>query len=227
MKRGEYFKEIERMHFVYGICARIAYGISLSPLQYLTSSRGPIIRINPFELHVKDPDWYDELYTSNRRRDKSAWFVGRSGGNSIFGTIPHDHHRLRRSALNPFFSKRSIVAIEPLIQDKVNKLCDAVGGYIKSGEPFELQTAYMALTLDVISHYAFGESFGLLEEEGFSPEWKKALLDMIEAGTVNRHFPWLADCLMMLPDSFAVAVSKPLAFFLQVQKVSHLRSFTN
>lgn len=194
---------------------------------FLTSSRGPIIRINPFELHVKDPDWYDELYTSNRRRDKSAWFVGRSGGNSIFGTIPHDHHRLRRSALNPFFSKRSIVAIEPLIQDKVNKLCDAVEKHIISGEPFELQTAYMALTLDVISHYAFGESLGLLEKERFSPEWKKALLDMIEAGTVNRHLPWLADCLMMLPDSFAVAVSKPLAFFLQVQKVSDLSFFTN
>ena len=187
---------------------------------FLTSPRGPIIRINPFELHVKDPDWYDELYTNNRRRDKSAWFVGRSGGKSIFGTIPHDHHRLRRSALNPFFSKRSIVAIEPLIQDKVNKLCDAVGRYIKSGKPLELQTAYMALTLDVISHYAFGETLGLVEKEGFSPDWKKALLDMIEAGTLNRHLPWLADCLMMLPDSVATAVSTPIAFFLQVQKVS-------
>ena len=187
---------------------------------FLTSPRGPIIRINPFELHVKDPDWYDELYTNNRRRDKSAWFVGRSGGKSIFGTIPHDHHRLRRSALNPFFSKRSIVAIEPLIQDKVNKLCDAVGLYIKSGKPLELQTAYMALTLDVISHYAFGETLRLVEKEGFSPDWKKALLDMIEAGTLNRHLPWLADCLMMLPDSVATAVSTPIAFFLQVQKVS-------
>ena len=77
----------------------------------------------------------------------------------------------------------------------------------------------MALTLDLISHYAFGESLGLVEKEGFSPEWKKALLDMIEAGTVNRHLPWLADCLMILPDSAAAAISKPIAFFLQVQKV--------
>ena len=79
----------------------------------------------------------------------------------------------------------------------------------------------MALTLDVISHYAFGESFGLLEKEGFSPEWKKALLDTIEAGTVNRHFPWLADILMTCPESVAAAVSKPIAFFLQIQKVSY------
>ena len=181
---------------------------------------GPIVRISPFEIHIKDPDWYNELYTSSiHPRDKSAWFVGRSGGNSIFATIPHDHHRLRRSALNPYFSKRSIVAIEPIIQDKVNKLCDSIRAYIKSGQPVELQTAYVALTLDVITHYAFGKSFGLLEKEGYSPRWKQALLDMIEAGTVNRHFPWLADTMMRLPERLVVAVNKPIAFFLQVQKV--------
>lgn len=97
--------------------------------------QGPVVRINPYEIHVKYLDWYDELYTSsNRRRDKSEWFVGRSGGNSIFGTIRPEHHRLRRSALNPFFSKRSIVGIEPLIQDKVNKLCNTVERYIQSGK---------------------------------------------------------------------------------------------
>ncbi|KAF7511511.1 hypothetical protein GJ744_004099 [Endocarpon pusillum] len=197
IKRGKYFQEIERMHSVYG----------------------PIVRISPYEIHVKDPDWYDELYTSsNRRRDKSAWHVGPTGGDSIFGTIPHEHHRLRRSALNPFFSKRSIIGIEPLVQDKVKKLCNAVERYIQSGKPLELQTAYMALTLDVISHYAFGESFELSEKEGFSPEWKKALLNVIESATVNRHLPWLADCLMLLPDSVAARLSKPIAFFLQVRK---------
>lgn len=138
---------------------------------------------------------------------------------SILATISHDHHRLRCSALNPFFSKRSILAIEPLIQDKVNKLCTAIELHIASGKEVEMLTAYMALTLDVISHYAFGESLGLVEKEGFSPAWKKALLDMIEAGTVNRHLPWLTDLLMNLPDSVAATISQPIAFFLQVQKV--------
>ncbi|KAK5142179.1 hypothetical protein LTR04_002316, partial [Oleoguttula sp. CCFEE 6159] len=147
----------------------------------------PIVRINPFEVHVKDPDWYDELYTgSSRRRDKSAWFL------------------------------------EPIIQDKANKLCDAMKGYVESGKPVELQTAYMALTLDVISHYAFGESFGLTEKPGFSPEWKKVLLATIEAGIMNRHLPWVADILMSLPDSVAAAVSAPVAFFLQIQRVKNI-----
>ena len=208
------------MHSVYG---RSHPKSSHHPCS-LTCKKGPIVRISPTELHIRDADYYDVLYSSTRRRDKSAWFVGRSGGQSIFATIPHDHHRLRRSALNPFFSKRSIVAIESLIQDKVDRLSAAVERYITSGTVLEMQTAYMALTLDVISHYAFGESLGLVEKEGFSPEWKKALLDMIEAGTVNRHLPWLADILMNLPDRLAAAISQPIAFFLQVQKVSWIET---
>ncbi|KAH7381519.1 cytochrome P450 [Pyrenochaeta sp. MPI-SDFR-AT-0127] len=197
IKHGQFYKKIEEMHKTYG----------------------PIVRINPYELHVRDPDWYNELYAAGgRRRDKSGWFVGRSGGQSIFGTIGHDLHRLRRSALNPYFSKSSIAAIEPLIQDKVNRLGAALSDHINTTTPVEMQTAFMALTLDVISHYAFGDSFGLLDKPGFDPEWKHAILAMIEASIMNRHLPWVADAMMQLPDRVAAMVSKPVAFFLKVQK---------
>jgi len=197
VKHGQYYKEIERLHSIYG----------------------PIVRINPYELHVRDPDWYNILYAAGgRRRDKSAWFVGRSGGRSIFGTIDHDLHRLRRSALNPFFSKPSIAAIEPLIQAKVDRLCEALAEHIQPNTEVELQEAFMALTLDIISAYAFGKSFGLLDQPGFSPEWKKAVLAMIESAIPNRHFPWMADIMMNLPFSVAAAISPPVAFFLDIQK---------
>ncbi len=101
----------------------------------------------------------------------------------------------------------------------MNKLCDAIGAYSQSGQPVELHTAYVALTLDFISHYAFGESFGLLERRGFSPAWKRALIDSIEAGRVVRYFPWLADIMKTLPESLVVALNKPIAVFLHMQKV--------
>lgn len=38
---------------------------------------GPIIRINPYEIHINDPYFYDELYVtgSKGKTDKWAWSV--------------------------------------------------------------------------------------------------------------------------------------------------------
>ena len=112
------------------------------------------MRISPEGIHIRDPDWYDELMTSSSRpRDENEAFAGHSGRNSIFGAVPHGHHRLRRRTLNPFFSKKSITSIETLIQDKVDKLCIVLSNYANTEEPVELGLAHVALSLDIISHY--------------------------------------------------------------------------
>ena len=148
------------------------------------------MRISPEEIHIRDLDWYDELMTSSSRpRNKNEAFAGRSGRNFIFGTVPHDHRRLRRGTLNPFFSKKSVTSIETLIQDKVDKLCIALSNYADTGEPVELGLAYMALSLEIISHYAFGKYFGLVEQPGFSPLWKDVVTMTMESFSLLQNLP--------------------------------------
>ncbi|KAK7960783.1 hypothetical protein PG988_011997 [Apiospora saccharicola] len=69
----------------------------------------PIIRINPKEIHIVDPNFYDTSYAgSGRKRDKWDWIIRSFGvDESVIGTLGHDEHRVRRAALSPYFSKQS------------------------------------------------------------------------------------------------------------------------
>jgi cytochrome P450 len=132
------------------------------------------------------------------------WFTAGGGSpHSIFETNAHDLHRLRRGALNPFFSKRSIVSVEPIIHDKVSRLCALFRQQLLSQRPVELRQAFSSLTLDIISNYCFGESWNCLENDKLAKEWKTTLDEVFEKASLIMHFPWIIAAMNSLPDSIA------------------------
>ncbi|PVH79299.1 cytochrome P450 [Cadophora sp. DSE1049] len=73
------------------------------------------VRINPRELYINDPEFYDEVYAGgSKRRDKWPYLCGQ------FGTP--DLHRLRRTLMNKLFSKANIAKLEPVIESTINGL---------------------------------------------------------------------------------------------------------
>ncbi|KAI8202042.1 Exopolygalacturonase X-1 [Colletotrichum sp. SAR 10_65] len=161
---------------------------------------GPIVRINPYELHIIDPEFYDELYSSNRKSDKYRWWTNLAGADgSSFSTVPHDLHRLRRGALNPFFSVRSVTQLEPLIRSKVEKLSARFGEIAQTGEVVRLDAAFMALTMDIICDYAFANDRKYLDEPDFKLVWKETIIGAFEGGAVGRQFPWMLPVMKRLP----------------------------
>lgn len=85
-------------------------------------------------------------------------------------------HRVRRAALNPFFSKQSVGHLENIIQLSIDRLYFRLGCFVDSGLPVNLSDAFTAVSGDVISSYTFGKSYNLVEQDEFAPEWRTLML---------------------------------------------------
>jgi hypothetical protein len=97
----------------------------------------------------------------------------------MVSTIGHELHKLRRAALNPFFSTQSVRKLQPVIEERVDRLLSRLYEYGKtSKEPVSIMYPFSAFTngeyweaitpilsfneadhfLDVINEYAFARS---------------------------------------------------------------------
>ncbi|KAI1034948.1 hypothetical protein LB503_011704 [Fusarium chuoi] len=153
---------------------------------------GPIVRINPNELHCADMSFSDEIYAvGGRKRDKPFHQVNGSaaGTGNAFGTPDHDLHRARRAPVAKFFS-RAMIALHDLAQKLCNKLL-AENKDEKDRKPFEIAHAYSCFTSDAISSYCFGEAFGLLSRNQWQPNYREATLAVLKPVFFFRFFPIL------------------------------------
>ncbi|KAK8041782.1 Cytochrome p450 [Apiospora rasikravindrae] len=206
--------------FYYDVVCGGRYWVKINELH---DRYGPIIRINPYELHVRDPDFYEVLYggPGQGRRDKWSWSVGMfSNSQSGFGTAPHDLHRLRRGALNPFFGKRAIARdMEPVIRGLVAALCARLEAQFRgTGEPLDVMRPYAALTTEVITRYAFDTSYGCVEDPGWREEWPRAMVESTKICHMNKQFPWLIPVMRAMPERVIGVLSPAVLLLIRFQK---------
>tara|TARA_R110002003_G_scaffold9_7_gene409 strand:+ start:6617 stop:7636 length:1020 start_codon:yes stop_codon:yes gene_type:complete len=104
--------------------------------------------------------------------------------------VDHDVHRLRRIPLAKFFSRSMIARLEPEIQLLVQKLCSKLLAQSGDRKAFDITMAYSCFTSDAISGYSFGQSFGLLEQEGWYPNFREPTAAILQPVFIFRFFPW-------------------------------------
>ncbi|KAH8732199.1 putative P450 monooxygenase [Phaeosphaeriaceae sp. PMI808] len=197
VKRGRFAWEIKRMHEKYG----------------------PVVRINPHELHVNDPDFYDELYTGQlRKRNKYQWSVNMfPSPDAMFATVDHDLHRRRRAAVAPYFSQQAIRRFDPVIRDKLEIFDKILEGYHETRQPVDLNLALAAMTTDIITEYSFGISYDFLKAHEFSPGWVPLLKGASENSLLVKQMPWLLKIMKRVPLALLAKIKPEMADVVRFQ----------
>ena len=182
---------------------------------------GPVIRINPFEVHIDDPDFYDEVYVlgSKRKSEKWAWSVPMFGApNGILATVDHDLHRRRRQPYQNFFSKQSIRKYSNVIQSTADRLCSRMAEHQALGKKINLMHAWSAFTGDVVTAYSFPRSYGLLDQPDFAPDFFQLWVSILSNSHILKQFPWIFPTMQALPERFAEKFLPDLAATYKWQK---------
>ncbi|EKG14170.1 Cytochrome P450, partial [Macrophomina phaseolina MS6] len=192
----------------------------------LHDTYGPIVRINPEELHVRDPKFIDTLYSWNSKRGITAWFTGPFDFEGThFGSLNHDLHRTRRAPLSRLFSKPMVIKLEPLIKQNMMKLCNNVEGFAGTGKPLKLVDAISCFATDVITEYCFGRSYGFLNDPSMEKSLYTAIHGGMDAVIAFRHFPLYKKLFYSIPTSIMNRMDPDLEIWraFRVDIRSHVR----
>ncbi|KAK1758505.1 cytochrome P450 CYP542B3 [Echria macrotheca] len=185
---------------------------------------GPVVRINPYEVHIGDAEFYSVLYptTTNKRRDRWAFYARQFGApGSGVGTVDHNLHRIRRSAINPFFSAQSVRKLQPVITERVDALlrrlhADALGP--DRQKPINILYPLSAMTNDIINEYAFARCDHLVEDPSYGASVTDYLLTGTHYGKLMQHASFMLAVVNALPDAVSSALVPGWKGFLRMKR---------
>ncbi|KAM7203059.1 P-loop containing nucleoside triphosphate hydrolase protein [Rhypophila sp. PSN 637] len=161
---------------------------------------GPVVRISPREVHFDDVDMISILYPLSGRKTNKPIDIGKRTGtpDSLVSTVNHDDHRRRRNAMSAFFSNNSIRCLEPIMHECLRKLLIRIHDH-GNDKPMVMHPVFRACTNDVITTYAIGSCFNLLEEPTFGEPYFKSCDTLFRLEHVFGSFFWLADLFHHMP----------------------------
>lgn len=183
--------------------------------------QGPIIRINPTEIHISDPDFYDLIYSQTQANKEESFRYRFGNPGSIFSTVEKDLHQKRRAGLTPYFSRRQVLEFTPYIQTCVDKLCHRLNNEYKGKfKVVTMDQVFAAFAADNITHYSFARSYDFLNYPDFVAPFTTALERLNDMAQVGAHFPWLIPLMESLPKTVSAALMPSIIPFFDFRKVS-------
>ncbi|CZS93103.1 uncharacterized protein RCO7_07846 [Rhynchosporium graminicola] len=172
---------------------------------------GPVIRITPDEVHLSDTDNYEIINCVGSKFAKSTQFYdGFTIGYSTFSCGPNDIHRIRRGMLEPFFSRRNVMSLECIVQERALKLSDLIKTKFARKEAVDLNHAFRSVCVDVIADLAFGSCYDLMDKNDLGAEFFEMVRGIGPCLWIFQQWPVLAKIVVALPPSIVKRLNGPL-----------------
>ncbi|KAI4153385.1 MAG: hypothetical protein LQ340_002332 [Diploschistes diacapsis] len=168
---GQFTFEIKRMHKNYG----------------------PIVRINPDELHIDDRAYYEVVYPCNKPVDKFEFFAHQFNmPDTVAPTCPAALHRSRRQALAPMFSRSRVIEHGAGIQQVIDRLSyHLANDYSGTGVPVIICHMWASSVTDIIISIVFGEPSHYLDAPGFANPFPLAVHNISVLTHTLNHFAFM------------------------------------
>ncbi|KAK0639802.1 cytochrome P450 family protein [Cercophora newfieldiana] len=160
---------------------------------------GPIVRINPWEISVRDPAFYNTLYVAGSTRRTEIFPQLRDGIGSHAVAKDHDFHRMRRKPLDPFFSRQTVQRYEEMIVEEVNLIENKIASYKGTGKPITMDYVSAAMTGDLIVKICLANPPSFADEEDFAPDWYHSLYSFFGLLALYTNFTFLIGWMRRVP----------------------------
>ncbi|KUJ17651.1 cytochrome P450 [Mollisia scopiformis] len=186
-------------------------GKLLHELIKLHEKYGPIIRISPTQVHLNDLDSYEKIYSIGTKFSKDPLLYGTVEKTIktpiITSMLSNEEHKVRRTAINPFFSRRSVLDLEGVVASKASKLCDMLEACGTDGKPFDAHNAVRAFSADVITEYSYGHCWNMLDRKDFGVWYEEAIRATQFLFIWFQTFPFLIAIFDLIPEWVNVALN--------------------
>ncbi|CAK3813005.1 Cytochrome P450 [Lecanosticta acicola] len=182
---------------------------------------GPIVRITPWQVHIRDPDFHDELYTMKQPRHRKLDYICHrfNTPSSLSDTPDSDLHDRRRAPVASLFSRQRVQQLLPSVQQKAHRVVDHIQRYCdEEGKVVRLDKAWAAYATDNVLWFTLAMSYNFVDAPGFLCSFTEATSNLIYSIHWLTHFPILMKVFNAIPPKTLTRLSEEIGAIFQFQE---------
>ncbi|THH28848.1 hypothetical protein EUX98_g5345 [Antrodiella citrinella] len=175
---------------------------------------------NIVRLHFSDPDAYNEIYHPSRRWLKDERLYGSLvNGMSTWNFLDYSSAKKRREILLSHFSRKSIIELQHLVQDRMDILCDAISRQYEAGKSSDFYHAFKCFSLDTITSVCFAKPVNATDAPDFKAPIVMAMDESLNTLQVFVFFKLARTLAAYMPSSLLVVMNKALQGYVDFRNV--------